>query len=111
VSDLNINNPLGVSADGGVASGEQKTIRAISGGISVFYTISLWIQRLAGIAAAIFALCFTAYWWITSIHDITPGKTPLNAFMLLTLGLVLISYLIIIYIKLLRKPRTNPNAP
>jgi hypothetical protein len=111
-SNLNINNLLGVNADGGVASGEQKTIQAISGGISTIYTIALWVQRFISVVAVVIALLVTAIWWLMSILDLASGKASLNGGgLLLVLGLILVSYIVIIYFMLLKKPRANPNEP
>jgi hypothetical protein len=107
----NINNPPGVSADGGAVSEEQKTIRAISGGMSTIFTIYTWVQRIIGAVAALFALMITAIWWLMSILDIASGKASLSEGFLLMLGIVLISFIVIISFILLKKPRADPNAP
>jgi phage shock protein PspC (stress-responsive transcriptional regulator) len=95
-----------------VASGEQKTIQAISGGISTIYTIALWVQRFISVVAVVIALLVTAIWWLMSILDLASGKASLNGGgLLLVLGLILVSYIVIIYFMLLKKPRANPNEP
>lgn len=108
-NDMRIDDPPVVSPDGGMTSEQQKTVQAISGGISMFYAISLWIQRLVSVAAAAFAILVTAIWWLMTLLD-PSQKASLNGSLLLALGLVLISYIVIVYIMLLRKPRAGQNA-
>jgi hypothetical protein len=108
---LNINNPPGVSTDGGMTPEQQKTIQAISGGISAFSTIYLWIQRLVSVAAAAIAILGTGFWWFLSILDVASGKASPGGALMLVLGFVLINYIAIGYFMLLRKPRANMNVP
>lgn len=110
-SILNSSSPPGVSADGGSLTEEQqKAMQAISGGISIFYTLSIWVQRIVGVVAAFLAICIAAFFWITAILD-SSGKASLNPILMLDLGVVLISYVVIVYFMLLRKPRADQNAP
>jgi len=94
----------GLSADGGMTAEQEKFIKTASSGISIYMVISKWVQRIVGVAAAIIGLFAMAYVWLSSIHDAASG---LKEGFFLVLGLVLVSYVIIIYLKLLRKPRAN----
>lgn len=97
----------GLSADGGMTAEQQKIIKTASKGISTYMVISKWVQRIVGFAAALVAIFALAYVWLSSISDIASGKSALKGGFFLVLGLVLVSYVIIIYLKLLRKPRAN----
>jgi len=94
----------GLSADGGMTAEQEKVIKAASSGISIFMVISRWVQRIVGVGAAIVALFALAYVWLSSIPDVASG---LKEGFFLVLGLVLVSCVIMIYLKLLRKPRAN----
>jgi hypothetical protein len=102
--DLNINNPLGMATDGGSMSGEQNIVRSISSGMSGIFKIYMWVQRITAALIVIIMLLATAIWWLISVLDLMSGNKSLNGGLFIILGLVLVTYIVIIYFMLVRKP-------
>ncbi len=111
VNYMDTASPPGVSSDGGeVTEEQQKAMRAISGGVSALSAVGVWMQRLTGIFAVIVALSVTAVLCLPQVLDVASGKGPVKWGFFLMLGLILISYIVIIaYFLLTKKSRATPD--